>query len=288
MSREFTKTPIFIYMVLAGVSAVSSLVFFHLGGSLAEMTGNTKYGFSFKAGGALAGFLIVIWVSVQIMERLYGIKSLSISELEDKQNLPKSYSFPTMLAEISQTIHRLEAENGSLIKLYVSRGDGNRLFEGIYSSLLYASSASVTGTVDARFYGNMMEWDSVNSQLRVRFFSGPYNDEIITRKFPIEGPGQGIASDAFKTHQIKKKNRMESELKEKGEARLYAMVSVPVEIDHSQNSRQIVILNVDAGIAGVFPSEEEWPTSDVKNRLEQLSKLISRVNVLHEKYIENI
>ncbi|MEN8251442.1 MAG: hypothetical protein ABFS32_21130 [Bacteroidota bacterium] len=73
MNKELTKTPVFIYIVLSGVSVISALIFFHLGGSLAEMTGKTEYGFSFKAGGALAGFLIVMWVSIkQYFEKMIG------------------------------------------------------------------------------------------------------------------------------------------------------------------------------------------------------------------------
>jgi len=288
MNKDLFTTPVFIYLVLSGVSAVSAIVFFHLGGSLAELTGQTDYGFSFRAGGALAGFLLVIWVSVQVIERLYGIKSLSALSSEAQSNLPKSYSFPTLMAEISQTVQKLEADNLHLTKFYVARQDGNRLFDGIYSSLLYASGAAVTGQVDPRFYGNLMEWDSIKRQLRVKFFAGPYNDEIITRSFPIEGPGQGVASDAFNTQQIQVKNRMESELKEKGEARLNAMICVPVEnIDRDLKSRQIVILNIDTGIGNAFPVAEEWEASDVKNRIGQVARLIARVNALYRASIEN-
>lgn len=87
MSTKFTKTPIFVYIILVSVSAVSALVFFHLGGSLAEFAGKSKHGFSFSAGGAIAGFLIVFWVSGLVIERLYGIKSLSSEELEGLKDL---------------------------------------------------------------------------------------------------------------------------------------------------------------------------------------------------------
>lgn len=288
MSNEFTKTPVFIYLVLAGFSTISALLFFHVGGSLAEMVGKPGYGISFKAGGALAGFLIVFWLSLLGIERLYGIQPILTGSVDGQQNLPKSYHFPTVVSEISETLQRLEADDSGLSRIYVDRGDGERLFDGLYSSLLYASSAAVTGIVDPRFYGNMMEWDVSAEQLRVRYFAGPYNDEIITRNFPIHGPGQGVASEAFKTQQIKVKNKMESELKEKGEARLYAMSSIPVENTQAYKSRQVVILNVDAGIADVFPVPEEWITSDVKMRFDQLAKLIARVNILYRKYMEEV
>lgn len=288
VDKELFKTPIFIYLVLASVSALSALLFFHIGGSLAELAGQTEHGFSFKTGGAIAGFLIVFWFSANVIERLYGINSLSGAGAEGESFLPKSYSFPTMLAEISKTIDKLEEDEEHLLKYYVSQGDGKRLFDGLYSSILYASSAAITGQVDSRFYGNMMEWDSNKAQLRVRYFAGPYNDEIITRKFPIDGPGQGVASDVFKSHQIQVKNKMESELKEKGESRLFSMVCVPVsDIDQNIISHQIVIINVDAGVPDVFPAAEDWEISDAKYRLEQLAKLISQVNILYRRNIEN-
>ena len=75
-------------------------------------------------------------------------------------------------------------------------------------------------------------------------------------------------------------------MKEKGEARLYSMIAVPIETQLHHSSRQVVILNVDAGLANVFPSREEWMASDVKNRLEQLASLIARVNKLYRIEME--
>ncbi|MFC1560726.1 hypothetical protein ACFL3W_02165 [Pseudomonadota bacterium] len=289
MRVKFIENPVYIYLVLAGVSAFSSLVFFHVGGSLAEITNKTEFGLTFKAGGAIAGFLLVFFASLHSIERLYGIEIRSNQTAESVDSLPKSYSFAMILAEISETINRLETNSQELTKIYVKRGDGNRLFDGVYSSLLYASTAAITGIIDARFYGNMMEWDAKQKQLRVRYFSGPYNDEIITRRFPAEGPGQGVASFALNERQIQIKNRMESELKEKGEARLFSMISVPIDdVDLSKHSSQVAVLNVDAGMAGVFPCPEEWATSDVKNRLDQTAKLIARLNVLFREYADNI
>jgi hypothetical protein len=124
--------------------------------------------------------------------------------------------------------------------------------------------------------------------LRVRFFLGPYNDEIITRNFPIEDKGQGVASKVFKSGEIQIRNRMGSELKEKGEARLNAMVCIPIpDIEPIDNTRQIVILNIDSGIVEIFPTHEKWQSSEMRKRIEELARLISRVNKLYRRFIEN-
>jgi hypothetical protein len=242
-------------------------------------------------------FIVEVGIAIAaLFYSLFGIKrgtekaSLKTSNIESEHSiLPQSYSFSTIIGEILDTVNRIEADNGSLVRWHVSRGDGPRLFDGIYSSLLYASSAAVTGSVHARFYGNLMEWDSQKKQLRVRFFSGPYNDEIITRNFPVEGKGQGVASEVFKSGIIQIRNRMESELKEKGEARLNAMVCVPIpDLEPKENTKQIVILNIDAGIIDVFPSPGNWQSSEMRNRVEDLARLISRVNKLYRRHVENV
>ncbi|MFH0780480.1 MAG: hypothetical protein V2B20_00780, partial [Pseudomonadota bacterium] len=234
-------------------------------------------------------FIVEIGLAVfALFYALFGIKrgTNGAGELVETEALPESYAFSKIHTEISDTVSKLEADNGRLVQWYLSKGDGERLFDGLYSSLLYASSSAVTGIVDPRFYGNLMEWDSVKEQLRVRFFSGPYNDEIITRSFPLEGPGQGVASEAFVTGKVQIKNRMESELKEKGEARLNAMVSIPIpDLEPTENTRQIVILNIDAGFVHVFPSLEEWQSSEMKPRIQELRRLISRVNRLYRTHM---
>lgn len=235
-------------------------------------------------------FILEIAVAVfALFYALFGIKrgANGSAERVETKELPESYAFSKIHTEISDTVSNLEANNAKLVQWYVSRGDGGRLFDGLYSSLLYASSSAVTGTIDPRFYGNLMEWGSAEKQLRVRFFNGPYNDEIITRNFPVEGPGQGVASKAFTTGMVQIANRMESELKERGEARLNAMVSVPIpNLESTEHTRQIVILNIDSGVVNVFPSFEEWPSSEMRTRVEELRRLILRVNRLYRTHIE--
>lgn len=75
--KRISKNVVYLYLVTAGFSTLSALIFFHLGGSLAHITGKTGFGFGFKAGGAIAGFLIVFWISIRAIEKLYGLSTLS-------------------------------------------------------------------------------------------------------------------------------------------------------------------------------------------------------------------
>lgn len=75
--KRTSQNVIFLYLVTAGFSTLSALIFFQLGGSLAHITGKTDFGFGFKAGGAIAGFLIVFWISIKALEKLYGLSALS-------------------------------------------------------------------------------------------------------------------------------------------------------------------------------------------------------------------
>lgn len=221
---------------------------------------------------------------------LFGLKRSPGSSAEQAEaEAPRdAYAFSRIKSEIIDTINRLEDKDGERIQRYVSEGDGQRLFDGLYSSLLYASSAAVTGSIDRRFYGNLMEWDSAKRQLRVRFFTGTYNDEIITRSFPVEGRRQGVASEAFKTGEVQLKNVMDSEVHEKGETRLAAMVSVPIlDLARGEDSRQIVILNIDSVMPNTFPTSEKYPSSEMKNRVEELRSIINRVNRLYRTHMED-
>jgi hypothetical protein len=219
------------------------------------------------------------WSEVALLER-YGL---------NRVRLPESYKFSNIVSEISDTINSLEAPDERLIQYYREQGDLERLFDGLYSSLIYASRSAITGEIDARFYGNLMEFDCEKKEIRVRYFDGPYNDQIITRRFPIDGPKRGVAGDAINTKKVQVKNKMSSELKERGEARLNAMISVPIpNINLDSKSRAIVIMNVDSGIHDIFPKVEEWSSSDVAANIEEISYLVERVNFLYRKFEEDI
>lgn len=203
------------------------------------------------------------------------------------QPLPKSYSFEQLTSEIDRTIGNLNENQGELLLDYKRDGDAERLFDGLYSSILYASRAAITGVVDAIFYGNLMELDVTKGKLRVRYFAGPYNEEVITRFFPIARRGQGIATIAFNSQKIQVVNSMGQELKVKGEARLNAMISVPVPgTNRNESSRQIVLLNIDSAATDVFPTPETLRTDPCGHRLEQLANLLSRTNVIYRWIVE--
>jgi hypothetical protein len=194
---------------------------------------------------------------------------------------PKTLDFDQVIAEIASTIDRLE-QDAQLVLFYRERGDFPRLMDGLYSALLYASSAVPTGKMDAIFYGNLMEWEEARAALRVRYFKGPYNDEIITRAFPLKGPKQGVASAAVESGQIHIRNSMESELKERGEARLRAMMSVPVPRDQRErlDNGAIVAVNIDSVIENAFPPRDSSQFGPVQKRALELGAYIQRVNRL--------
>ena len=219
------------------------------------------------------------WQSESILQRLE--KDLP------SRSLPESYSFEQLTSEIGQTIANLNQNDGELVLEYKRAGDAERLFDGLYSSILYASRAAITGTVEAVFYGNLMELDVTKPQLRVRYFAGPYNDEVITRSFPVSRRGQGIATMAFSSQKIQVANSMTHELKVKDEARLNAMVCVPIPgVNRGESSRQIALLNIDSGIENVFPSTEALRDDPCGRRLEQLATLVLRANVLYRWIVE--
>jgi len=71
---QFLKHPVLVYLLISIVSTVCALILFAAGGSLAEVTSsdNQFLGFGFRAGGALAGFLIIFMLSVKVMGKLKG------------------------------------------------------------------------------------------------------------------------------------------------------------------------------------------------------------------------
>jgi hypothetical protein len=72
---NFLERPIVSYIILSVFSLAAAVIFFQIGGSLAEVTGqeNTILGFSFKAGGAIAGFVIILVLSLRGVEKLREI-----------------------------------------------------------------------------------------------------------------------------------------------------------------------------------------------------------------------
>jgi hypothetical protein len=195
--------------------------------------------------------------------------------------------FDRVIAEISSTIDRLERDP-DLVAHYRNQGDFSRLMDGLYSALLYASSAVPTGKIEPIFYGNLLEWDEARAALRVRYFKGPYNDEIITRVFPLKGPKRGIGSVAVESGQLQIRNSMESELKERGEARLRAMMSVPVPWGQRESIENgaIVAVNIDSVIEDAFPHPDSSELEPVQKRAPDLSACVEQVNRLRKAVVQ--
>jgi hypothetical protein len=59
-----------MYVLVALISFLFAVLFFNIGGSLAEITNSsgTFLGFGFKAGGAIAGFLLIFWASIKAID----------------------------------------------------------------------------------------------------------------------------------------------------------------------------------------------------------------------------
>ena len=57
-------------------------------------------------------------------------------------------------------INKLHQSKYGITRWYVDKKDGARLFDGMYSSILYAASALVSGCIDNRFYGIMNETET--------------------------------------------------------------------------------------------------------------------------------
>ena len=53
-----------------------------------------------------------------------------------------------------------------------------------------------------------MEFDCIKREICIRYFDGPYNDQIITRRFHIDGPKRGVAGDALNTGEVQVKIQM--------------------------------------------------------------------------------
>lgn len=70
--QEFLESPIGTYLVMGTFSLLAAGIMFLVGGSLAEVSGQEGQllGFTFKAGGSFGGFIIVLWLSFYLMDRL--------------------------------------------------------------------------------------------------------------------------------------------------------------------------------------------------------------------------
>lgn len=67
--------PLIAYLIIFSISLISALLLFQIGGSSAGVEASEKeIGIAFKAGGAIAGFIILFWLSYKVILRLYEEK----------------------------------------------------------------------------------------------------------------------------------------------------------------------------------------------------------------------
>lgn len=88
--------PILAYLIISIISLICAILLFQVGGSLAEITGNDKtlLGFSFKAGGAVAGFIIIFLLSQKALLKLKEDQRKESPSINVKVYLqPKSNGF---------------------------------------------------------------------------------------------------------------------------------------------------------------------------------------------------
>lgn len=227
--------------------------------------------------------------SVTAAARLSQSSSLypAISLSSDGDSLPmydiggmSALSFESMAMAFRSTMTRLESEELGLLQSYKDRNNFPRLLSGLYCSVLHMAPSLVFGYTHPVFSGNLMEWEATQAVLRVKHFAGLYSEASIMREFPLSGSRAGVSSMAFKTGTTLIRNTMESELKEKGEDRLAAMMAIPIEKPGCP-SGTIAILNIDSLEPGIFPDLHR--TQALQDRIRQITELLQWVNKLRSK-----
>jgi hypothetical protein len=237
----------------------------------------------------LVGMIVIILVSAAAVVYL-SLRQRIPAESDQPKLLQTEQlqilSFEKLLSEIKPTIDKLQKNEFQLAGYYFNQGDFQRLLDGLYSNILYIAGSVPTGFINPIYYGNLMDWDQNKNSLRVRYFKGPYNDEIITRSFPLNGPKLGVVSMAVTTGKIQYFNSMESELKERGESRLKAMVSIPVEtlIEETAIAGNIMAINIDSVVPNVFPTQGSEEIADFEMRANTLASLVRMVNELRLRF----
>ena len=228
----------------------------------------------------ILGMIVLLFASGAAVYFLASRRSDTLNPQSILPAFAESPFFDRVMAELRPTIKRLADNDYTLAKYYRDQGDLQRLLDGLYSGLLYASGAVPTGRIESIFYGNLMEWDG--KSLRVRYFKGPYNDEIICRTFSLDGPKQGVTSEAVRSKTIQYRNKMEDELKERGESLLKAMVAIPIPMDNGTTllPGTIVSINIDSVQAGIFPELRTTEWTALEGRAQSLASLVRRVNYL--------
>ena len=126
--------PVIVYVVISFVSLGCAVALFLLGGSLAEITGNNNslLGFTFKAGGAIAGFILIYAFSHRTILKFN--EKLQITAEDYKIELQKIMYDGTFLKYMSNEFRKKSWKNltNTLYVSYfpdISEAIGNIVFE---------------------------------------------------------------------------------------------------------------------------------------------------------------
>ena len=72
--NRFLDHPLLVYLIIGSFSVISAYIFWSIGDSFAKVVSDKPVvGVTFEAGGALAGFILVFWLSISIIERLHKL-----------------------------------------------------------------------------------------------------------------------------------------------------------------------------------------------------------------------
>ncbi len=116
------NNPVLIYIVISLSSLVCAVIFFWIGGSVAEVVDKNSelLGISFKAGGALAGFIIIFLLSknaiIKFDETLHKEDTYTLSQIIKNrfisipENLNKIQTITRTTTLVSETFLKIENE----------------------------------------------------------------------------------------------------------------------------------------------------------------------------------
>jgi len=111
---KLLERPIMIYIIMGTFSVAAAVIFFLIGGSVAEVSGQegTLLGVGFKAGGALAGFVIIFLLSQRVINDLRKITAEERDLLREYILRPQVDSFDPTDATLVCKYRLFDTETG--------------------------------------------------------------------------------------------------------------------------------------------------------------------------------
>jgi len=102
--------PVIDYLVIIVCSLAAALICFKLGDSLAKVSDNDAnfLGFTFEAGGALAGFLIIFALSLQVLERLRRARDMLAIPVSVYVETPAKFAPPASKYRCEATLYNVD------------------------------------------------------------------------------------------------------------------------------------------------------------------------------------